>query len=385
MKTKKKLWFFISSTLSLATATSVAAACGNQQTNTNKNVKTNDEVVKLVSKAQVTTKVDLAANGINLKNSVGTRTFLYPAATAENYMHSDGSFTFGLHEKPLTNATGEWTAFAIKVKEQNDNTPVEPLSIKKATATADTTKDPLKHEPRLFFTFDATHNNALDVDSFYTFEFYKNDGSERIVYSNENIQNKKNIFSTKILNDQTIDPTKYGVQANTAAVQKIEFLHPAARDENYLAKSDGSFTFGLHAQPLVGVTGEWVAIATEVRGLDDNTLKPNGQIVKAEATADETQDPTKSGEYRLFFTFDATNKNALNKDSFYTFTFFKKDGSQKIVYSEANIKGSKNTFSTKPIDKAQKVKPTPKTVQPTNTPKTTNQPTTTTQPSTPAA
>ncbi|MBN3534394.1 hypothetical protein [Mycoplasma procyoni] len=303
--------------------------------------------------------IDLKANGINLKPGFKERTFLYPAATPENFLNEDGVFKFGLHEKPLEGAEGEWVAFATKVKSATDNTIFsKETPVVKAEATADKTKDPLKHEPRLTFEWSAAKGNALENGAFYTFIFYKKDGSERVVYSAENLAGNKDIFPVKASN-QNIDPTKHGVAKLAENIDVRKLLHPAAVEENFL-DSNGVFRFGLHEQPLVGVAGEWVAIASEVKSATDNTLVVPQTVKIATATADETKDPIQH-KRRLDFVWSEANGNKLEENKFYTFVFYKKDGTQKIVFGDENIKTNKDIFPTDKKAKAHEELPAAKT------------------------
>ncbi|MGZ9797325.1 hypothetical protein ACXYRO_02500 [Mycoplasma sp. 4013] len=155
------------------------------------------------------------------------------------------------------------------------------------------------------------------------------------------------------MTDQSINVTEYGVAPAKADIKVIYLKHPAARSENYMSK-DGSFVFVLHDQPLVGVKGDWVAIAAEVKSLDDNSLVKDGDIKAAYASVDVNQDPLKEGQYPLLFKWDKDNDNALIPNKFYSFAFYKKDGSEKILFSVENMNKNLNTFSTTPIDKPQR-------------------------------
>ncbi|WP_338822282.1 hypothetical protein [Mycoplasmopsis felifaucium] len=102
-------------------------------------------------------------------------------------MDKNGIFNIKLHLAPVKGATGEWLTFATEVKSTNDNTLVKPVVIKIASAIAEPSKEyPLK------WSFDG--DQKLESGKFYTFVFYKKDGSEVIVFSQKHIANNKDIF-----------------------------------------------------------------------------------------------------------------------------------------------------------------------------------------------
>ncbi|QBF34399.1 hypothetical protein EG856_00405 [Mycoplasmopsis phocirhinis] len=140
-----------------------------------------------------------------------------------------------------------------------------------------------------------------------------------------------------------IDPTKYGVAPLSENIEVRTLLFPAARSENQF-DSEGVFRIGLHHSPVRGLTGEWVAIATEVVGPNDNTLSNvNQPVVKfATTTADDNVSENDPVKRKLQWEFRDNNK--LEKGKYYTFIFYKKDGTQKIVFSDANIENSRDVF-----------------------------------------
>ncbi|WP_031488792.1 Vmc-like lipoprotein signal peptide domain-containing protein [Ureaplasma canigenitalium] len=136
--------------------------------------------------------LDFTKYGIpKYEGQVKTRTLLHPAAISENKLNAEGVFRFQLHHSPVEGVTGDWVAFATEVKSANDNTLVEPLSIKKATTKADETPGV---EFKLIFHFD---KEKLENGKYYTFIFIKADGSERVVFNDQNIQNSRDIFPSK--------------------------------------------------------------------------------------------------------------------------------------------------------------------------------------------
>ncbi|WP_027335041.1 hypothetical protein [Mycoplasmopsis felifaucium] len=132
--------------------------------------------------------LDFTQYGIkNFNGNLKVRTLIYPAATRSNKMDKNGIFNIKLHLAPVKGATGEWLAFATEVKSTNDNTLVKPVVIKIASAIAEPSKEyPLK------WSFDG--DQKLESGKFYTFVFYKKDGSEVIVFSQKHIANNKDIF-----------------------------------------------------------------------------------------------------------------------------------------------------------------------------------------------
>ncbi|UWV93573.1 hypothetical protein NW062_06715 [Mycoplasmopsis cynos] len=122
--------------------------------------------------------------------------------------------------------------------------------------------------------------------------------------------------------NQTIDFTKHGIAKHTGSVKTRELLFPAAKNENKL-DANGIFNIGLHHSPVEGVQGEWVAFATEVKSETDNTLVE--PVVIKQATTKAT-----NGEFPLRWKFEGENK--LQDGKFYTFIFWKKDGTEKKSY-----------------------------------------------------
>ncbi|MHA0311900.1 hypothetical protein ACXYWI_01280 [Mesomycoplasma ovipneumoniae] len=124
------------------------------------------------------------------KDNVKTRTLLFQAARSENRLDSQGVFRFQLHHSPVKGVTGKWSAYASEVKSLNDNTLVDPLKVKVARTTAiegDNIEFPL------VFRWDE-QDQKLEKGKFYTFIFWKDDGSEKIVFKPEHVENSRDTF-----------------------------------------------------------------------------------------------------------------------------------------------------------------------------------------------
>ncbi|MBN0970642.1 variable surface lipoprotein [Mycoplasma phocoeninasale] len=283
--------------------------------------------------------IDFTKHGVKSfpEQRVKTRTLIHPAARDANKLDAAGVFKFKLHLEPTRGVKGKWLGFATEVKSLEDNTLAPSKSVKVATTTADEQADPNEGFPLIFKW---TDNNKLEKGKFYTFIFWKEDGSEKIVFSDENIKGSKDTFIAEEgrRTNQTIDFTEHGIKSfPEERVKTRTLLHPAARAENKL-DADGVFKFSLHLAPVRGVTGEWAAFATEVEAENNNTLKlqANKPIIKKTTTIAKTNE-----EFPLVFEWK-TEK--LDKKKVYTFIFWKTDGTEKIVFSDVNIKGSKDTF-----------------------------------------
>ncbi|QBF34400.1 hypothetical protein EG856_00410 [Mycoplasmopsis phocirhinis] len=159
------------------------------------------------------------------------------------------------------------------------------------------------------------------------------------LFPNEKLQ-QKNLTTT----NQKIDPTKYGVATLASDIITRTLLFPAARGENGF-NSEGVFRIGLHHRPTRGITGDWIAIATEVVGEHDNTLSnienPVVKTAKATARTDVSEEHPTIRKLQWEF----TGENALTKGKWYTFIFYKTDGTEKIVFSNHNINNSLDTFN----------------------------------------
>ncbi|WP_322960796.1 hypothetical protein RRG43_02100 [Mycoplasmopsis cynos] len=287
------------------------------------------------NKRKTNQTIDFTKHGIaKHTGSVKTRELLFPAAKNENKLDANGIFNIGLHHSPVEGVQGEWVAFATEVKSETDNTLVEPVVIKQATTKATNGEFPLR------WKFEG--ENKLQDGKFYTFIFWKKDGTEKIVFSPDNIKNSKDVFLAKLpegtvrKTNQTIDFTKHGITKHTGSVKTRELLFPADKSNKLDAK--GIFNIGLHLAPVQGVQGEWVAFATEVKSETDNTLVE--PVVIKQATTTATSD-----DFPLRWKFEGENK--LQDGKFYTFIFWKKDGTEKIVFSTDNIKNSKDVFPAK--------------------------------------
>ncbi|MGZ9432540.1 hypothetical protein [Mycoplasma sp. 613B] len=293
--------------------------------------------------------LDYTTYGIAKANQVKERVLEFPAARGENRMDENGVFSFHLHNTPVQGVSGEWTAFATEVKSLTDNTLVKDTKgkpvVKKAMAMAkevDASKDfPL--------VFSWTGDNKLTEGKFYTFIFWKNDGTEKITFKNDFIKDNKDIFpatSIKTITNLSIDFTvpEYGVtKLTTGTVKERQLEFPAVRSENVL-DANGIFTFKLHNTPVQGVKGEWLAFATEVTSLHDNTLvkDANGKPIVKKAMAMAKANADVVNENALEFSWTGDNK--LTEGKFYTFIFFAKDGTERIVFKPEFVVESKDTF-----------------------------------------
>ncbi|MDW2906143.1 hypothetical protein R7V41_01365 [Mesomycoplasma ovipneumoniae] len=95
----------------------------------------------------------------------------------------------------------------------------------------------------------------------------------------------------------------------------------------------------MHHSPVKGVTGKWSAFATEVKSLTDNTLVDPLKVKVARTTAIEGDNI----EFPLIFRWDKQGQK-LEKSKFYTFIFWKDDGSKKIVFNSRHIEQNNDTF-----------------------------------------
>ncbi|TQC51612.1 hypothetical protein E1I18_01760 [Mycoplasmopsis mucosicanis] len=327
----------ILSTGALAGVPLVAVACSNVEVDPNRKVLYN---------------VNPSQFGINLSSNVKTRTLLFAAATGENFLHDDGVFRFGLHHSPLRGVSGDWTAIAARVKSATDNTLVEPNEFKIAKASVKKVSSVEFGRP---LSFEWTGDQKLSNNAFYTFIFYKNDGTERIVFSGRNIQSNRDIFPSKnpnVKDDSTQatpskkvlineDATQFEIKLSSD-VKTRTLLFAAATSENFL-HDDGVFRFGLHHSPLRGATGEWVAVAARVKSANDNSLVEPKEFKIAQATVKNVSNI--DAEKPLEFAWEGEQK--LSNNAFYTFIFYKKDGTERIVFSQANIDGNRDIFPSR--------------------------------------
>ncbi|AXE60548.1 hypothetical protein DA803_00325 [[Mycoplasma] phocae] len=323
MKKSTKLMISLGSISSVVVLPLVAAACGNSTDRANR--KTNQSI-------------DFTKYGVESATLKKERVLIHPAARDANKLDDNGVFTFSLHLEPTRGVTGEWLGFASEVRSLNDNTLVEPETVKVATTQADTTADPEKGFP-LVFKWDG--NNKLTEGKYYTFVFWKKDGTEKIVFKQEFINSSQDTFRAekRRKTNQTLDFTKYGI-TKAATVKDRVLIHPAARDANKLDQ-DGVFKFSLHLAPTKGVTGTWIGVASEVKSLEDNTLVEPESVKVAETEADTAAD-SETG-FPLIFKWDKEN-NKLTEGKAYTFVFWKKDGTERIVFKQEFIDSSRDTF-----------------------------------------
>ncbi|WP_051521862.1 hypothetical protein [Mycoplasma leonicaptivi] len=139
--------------------------------------------------------------------------------------------------------------------------------------------------------------------------------------------------NAKITRNTDIDFTKYGIQ-KFSGHPKVRILLFPAQQEN--VDETGIFNIALHLSPVRGVTGEWIAFATEVKSENDNTLVEPLNVKQASTIAKTNE------EYPLQWSFDGDQKIRPYKS--YTFIFWKKDGSEVIVFSKSNIESNKDIF-----------------------------------------
>ncbi|MGX9339447.1 MULTISPECIES: hypothetical protein [unclassified Mycoplasma] len=176
----------------LPTATLVACAPTNNSEHT-----VPDAGPKINENKKTNQTLDFTNFGVKKFNGqVKTRTLLFAAATSENFLDKDGVFSFRLHHRPVEGVKGEWLAFATEVKGRNDNTLVDPLNIKIASTQAD---EGAGVEYPLRFKFDKPENK-LGTGKYYTFVFWKKDGTERIVFNQTHIDNNNDIFPSFLPN-----------------------------------------------------------------------------------------------------------------------------------------------------------------------------------------
>ncbi|MDW2860825.1 hypothetical protein [Mesomycoplasma ovipneumoniae] len=159
------------------------------QEDKNKPVKMDTQETK-TKKTNQTIDFHAAPFNIPKKDNVKIRTLLFPAARSENRLDSQGVFRFQLHHSPVKGVTGKWSAYATEVKSLTDNTLVDPLKVKVARTTAiegDNIEFPL------VFRWDE-QDQKLEKGKFYTFIFWKDDGSEKIVFKPEHVENSRDTF-----------------------------------------------------------------------------------------------------------------------------------------------------------------------------------------------
>ncbi|WP_341500883.1 hypothetical protein [Mesomycoplasma ovipneumoniae] len=164
------------------------------QEDKNKPVKmdTQKETTTTTTTRKTNQTIDFHSAPFNIpkKDNVKIRTLLFPAARSENRLNSEGVFRFQLHHSPVKGVTGKWSAYASEVKSLTDNTLVDPLKVKVARTTAiegDNIEFPL------VFRWDE-QDQKLEKGKFYTFIFWKDDGSEKIVFKPEHVENSRDTF-----------------------------------------------------------------------------------------------------------------------------------------------------------------------------------------------
>ncbi|WP_029608841.1 hypothetical protein [Mycoplasma simbae] len=141
--------------------------------------------------------------------------------------------------------------------------------------------------------------------------------------------------SKTVKRNYDIDFTQHGIAAFSGEVKVRTLLYPAQTRDNNLDK-DGVFNIKLHLSPVKGATGEWVAFATEVKSSTDNSLV-DPVVIKTATTIANPQD-----SYPLRWSF--TGDQSLENGKAYTFVFYKKDGSEVIVFNRDHIKSNKDIF-----------------------------------------
>lgn len=196
---KKLLITTITSTLALASITAIAAACSKKETTTPTPTTNNDRAgttQRVFDRSEFPNKnlgIDFSQHGVaNFSGDVNTRQLLFPAQTRDNKLNADGIFEIKLHLNPTRGAKGKWYAFATEVKSANDNTLVNPSVVYRAETTAKEGVN-LDNDFPLVWKFDQ-EGNKLQEGKFYTFVFYAADGSDRIIFSLDNIRANKDIF-----------------------------------------------------------------------------------------------------------------------------------------------------------------------------------------------
>ncbi|WP_337904081.1 hypothetical protein [Mesomycoplasma ovipneumoniae] len=163
---------------------------GSQSSQEDKNKPVKMDTQTTTRKTNQTIDFHSAPFNIPKKDNVKTRTLLFQAARSENKLDSQGVFRFQLHHSPVKGVTGKWSAYASEVKSLNDNTLVDPLKVKVARTTAiegDNIEFPL------VFRWDE-QDQKLEKGKFYTFIFWKDDGSEKIVFKPEHVENSRDTF-----------------------------------------------------------------------------------------------------------------------------------------------------------------------------------------------
>ncbi|MDZ7293535.1 hypothetical protein [Mycoplasmopsis pulmonis] len=161
----------------------------------------------------------------------------------------------------------------------------------------------------------------------------KNETKKESAPTSPNTQNKQS--TTKQTNLSYANNFEIKPKAN---VEDRRLLHPAAPENKLI---DGKFRFSLRHSPVRGLTGEWVAYATEVKAANDNSLVMPVNIHKAEASVKTVNDI--DAEASLVFNFETLNTSQKGKH--FTFYFIKKDGSQRILFSQANIEANRDIFT----------------------------------------
>ncbi|UWD34452.1 hypothetical protein [Mesomycoplasma molare] len=178
MKKIKKTLFIVASSLTMFSIVSCGTSLPSQTGENSQLRKTNQFI-------------NFQEYGIPKKENIKIRTLLFPAARSENKLDSEGFFNFRLHHSPVNGVTGEWTAFATEVKSLKDNTLVEPIIVKKAITKAESNAEfPLK------FTWNL-EAEKLEEGKIYTFIFWKNDGTEKIVFQDKHIKESNDTFEAK--------------------------------------------------------------------------------------------------------------------------------------------------------------------------------------------
>lgn len=157
--------------------------------------------------------------------------------------------------------------------------------------------------------------------------------------STETNQNDNTNNNSSLQRNIDLDFSKYGIPKIEGQVKERVLLYPAQTRSNNLDK-DGVFTMSLHLAPVKGVSGEWIAFATEVKSETDNTLVEPLVIKKASTKAIE--DP--NADYKLIWKF---NEEKLENGKSYTLIFWKKDGTEKIIFNPEHTKTNKDIFLAK--------------------------------------
>ncbi|MXR10648.1 hypothetical protein [Mesomycoplasma hyopneumoniae] len=160
------------------------------QEDKNKAIKMGNQEATKTKKTNQTINFHSAPFNIPKKDNVKIRTLLFPAARNENKLDSQGVFRFQLHHSPVKGVTGKWSAYATEVKSLTDNTLVDPLKVKVARTTAIEGEN---IEFPLVFRWDE-QDQKLEKGKFYTFIFWKDDGSEKIVFNSRHIEQNNDTF-----------------------------------------------------------------------------------------------------------------------------------------------------------------------------------------------